>query len=225
MRKTFNKLVRDKIPEIIEKDHQGCDIEVLSDDAYLTMLTPSWMKSLPSTMQIKILKSWQTCSRLFTQQPLLVDTPSKIWSLCGWKREQNVVDLMRKFYLKASLAWSETSHIVLYSLLSVYLPLLSPFRPVVWGLCKSGTSKLMQKLQAINHPFETYVKLPASKIVLLQCVKLYDLRPIWNLCKSDTSKPASPSFFSKVVFETYVNHVKLDTSSQKRHASFIFEPI
>ena len=35
----------------------------------------------------------------------------------------------------------------------------------VWDLCKSGTSKPMQKLQAINHPFETYVKLPASKIV------------------------------------------------------------
>ena len=38
MKKTYNKLVRDKIPEIIEKDHQSCDIEILSDDAYLTML-------------------------------------------------------------------------------------------------------------------------------------------------------------------------------------------
>ena len=38
MKKTYNKLVRDKIPEIIGKDHQSCDIEILSDDAYLTML-------------------------------------------------------------------------------------------------------------------------------------------------------------------------------------------
>ena len=38
MKKTYNKLVRDKIPEIIEKDHQSCDNEILSDDAYLTML-------------------------------------------------------------------------------------------------------------------------------------------------------------------------------------------
>lgn len=38
MKKTYNKLVRDKIPEIIDKDHQSCDIEILSDDAYLTML-------------------------------------------------------------------------------------------------------------------------------------------------------------------------------------------
>lgn len=38
MKKIYNKLVRDKIPEIIEKNHQSCDIEILSDDAYLTML-------------------------------------------------------------------------------------------------------------------------------------------------------------------------------------------
>ena len=31
MKKTYNKLVRDKIPEIIEKDHQSCDIEELAD--------------------------------------------------------------------------------------------------------------------------------------------------------------------------------------------------
>jgi predicted house-cleaning noncanonical NTP pyrophosphatase (MazG superfamily) len=35
---TYNKLVRDKIPEIIEQDGKNCEIEILSDDMYLKML-------------------------------------------------------------------------------------------------------------------------------------------------------------------------------------------
>ena len=35
---TYNKLVRDRIPEIIEKDGKTCETEVLSDDDYLVML-------------------------------------------------------------------------------------------------------------------------------------------------------------------------------------------
>lgn len=35
---TYNKLVRDRIPEIIEKDGKNCETEVLSDDDYLAML-------------------------------------------------------------------------------------------------------------------------------------------------------------------------------------------
>lgn len=32
---TYNKLVRDKIPEIIEADGKTCEIEILSDEEYL----------------------------------------------------------------------------------------------------------------------------------------------------------------------------------------------
>lgn len=35
---TYNKLVRDRIPEIIEKDGKICEVEVLSDEDYLRML-------------------------------------------------------------------------------------------------------------------------------------------------------------------------------------------
>ena len=38
MEKIYNKLVRDKIPEIIENDHKTCDIEILSDEKYLEMV-------------------------------------------------------------------------------------------------------------------------------------------------------------------------------------------
>lgn len=36
--KAYNKLVRDKIPEIIEKNNQVCEIEILPDEAYLAAL-------------------------------------------------------------------------------------------------------------------------------------------------------------------------------------------
>ncbi len=38
MTKTYNKLVRDRIPEIIEASGERCKTEILSDDAYLKML-------------------------------------------------------------------------------------------------------------------------------------------------------------------------------------------
>lgn len=38
MIKKYNKLVRDKIPKIIEKNGQMCEIEILSDERYLEIL-------------------------------------------------------------------------------------------------------------------------------------------------------------------------------------------
>ena len=38
MTKVYNKLVRDRIPEIIESDGKTCATEILSDDRYLQML-------------------------------------------------------------------------------------------------------------------------------------------------------------------------------------------
>lgn len=36
--KVYNKLVRDKIPTIIEADGKKCETEILSDDEYIKML-------------------------------------------------------------------------------------------------------------------------------------------------------------------------------------------
>ena len=38
MKKTYNKLVRDRIPEIIEASGASCTVQVLTDKDYLTML-------------------------------------------------------------------------------------------------------------------------------------------------------------------------------------------
>lgn len=36
--KEYNKLIRDKIPEIIKKDGQQCEVSILSEELYLDML-------------------------------------------------------------------------------------------------------------------------------------------------------------------------------------------
>ena len=36
--RTYNKLVRDRIPEIIEADGKHCSVEMLSDEEYLLLL-------------------------------------------------------------------------------------------------------------------------------------------------------------------------------------------
>ena len=36
--KVYNKLVRDKIPEIIEADGKCCKTEILSDEEYIKMI-------------------------------------------------------------------------------------------------------------------------------------------------------------------------------------------
>ena len=36
--KVFNKLVRDKIPEIIESNNESCKTRILSDEEYLSEL-------------------------------------------------------------------------------------------------------------------------------------------------------------------------------------------
>lgn len=43
---TYNKLVRDRIPEIIEYSGKTCEIEVLDDKTYLDMLDRKLMEEL-----------------------------------------------------------------------------------------------------------------------------------------------------------------------------------
>ena len=43
---TYNKLVRDRIPEIIQDSGKTCEIEVLDDKTYLEMLDKKFMEEL-----------------------------------------------------------------------------------------------------------------------------------------------------------------------------------
>jgi len=60
--KVYNKLVRDKIPEIIEKDGKSCKTHILSDEEYLLALKDKLfeeMKEFSDEMDIKELADIQ----------------------------------------------------------------------------------------------------------------------------------------------------------------------
>ena len=54
--KTYNKLVRDRIPEIIEADGKRCKLETLSDEAYLRLLDRKLDEELAEYQESKSLE-------------------------------------------------------------------------------------------------------------------------------------------------------------------------
>ena len=54
--KVYNKLVRDRIPEIIEKDGKRCVCETLSQDQYIAMLDAKLNEELVEYQQSKSLE-------------------------------------------------------------------------------------------------------------------------------------------------------------------------
>ena len=56
MMKVYNKLVRDRIPEIIESDGNICTTEILPDDRYLQMLDAKLNEELAEYQESKSLE-------------------------------------------------------------------------------------------------------------------------------------------------------------------------
>lgn len=56
MTKVYNKLVRDRIPEIIESDGKICTTEILPDDRYLQMLDAKLNEELAEYQESKSLE-------------------------------------------------------------------------------------------------------------------------------------------------------------------------
>lgn len=56
MTKIYNKLVRDRIPEIIEADGRMCTTEILPDDRYLQMLDAKLDEELAEYQESKSLE-------------------------------------------------------------------------------------------------------------------------------------------------------------------------
>ena len=52
MAKVYNKLVRDRIPEIIESDGRKCTTEILSDDRWLQMLDAKLDEELANLLEV-----------------------------------------------------------------------------------------------------------------------------------------------------------------------------
>ena len=56
MTKVYNKLVRDRIPEMIESDGKTCSTEILSDDRYFQMLDAKLNEELAEYQESKSLE-------------------------------------------------------------------------------------------------------------------------------------------------------------------------
>ena len=54
--KVYNKLVRDKIPEIIEKSGKTCTVETLTDEKYITLLDAKLTEELAEYQESKALE-------------------------------------------------------------------------------------------------------------------------------------------------------------------------
>ena len=48
----YDKLVRDKIPEIIEKSGKQCEIEILSDEKYIEMIDKKLDEELADLLEV-----------------------------------------------------------------------------------------------------------------------------------------------------------------------------
>lgn len=56
MTRVYNKLVRDRIPEIVESDGKTCSTEILPDDRYLQMLDAKLNEELAEYQESKSLE-------------------------------------------------------------------------------------------------------------------------------------------------------------------------
>ncbi len=54
--RVYNKLVRDKIPEIIEKSGNSCTVETLTDEKYIAMLDAKLNEELAEYQESKALE-------------------------------------------------------------------------------------------------------------------------------------------------------------------------
>ena len=95
--RVYNKLVRDRIPEIIEADGKSCINETLSDAQYLEMLDAKLNEELASTRRANPWRSWLICWRSCGQRSRPRAGAGSSWSKCGKKNLPNRADLKRKY--------------------------------------------------------------------------------------------------------------------------------
>ena len=95
--KQYNKLVRDRIPEIIEASGKNCVTEILSDADYLKMLDAKLDEEL-AEYHARRWKSWQICwkSSLLRQRRGAANWSN--WSISAERRHANEALLKRKFF-------------------------------------------------------------------------------------------------------------------------------
>ena len=76
----YNKLVRDKIPEIIEASGKNCVTEILTDDQYLQMLDAKLDEELAEYHQEQNLEARQTGGSPDTRNMHSLTVAAECWS-------------------------------------------------------------------------------------------------------------------------------------------------
>ena len=98
--KIYNKLVRDRIPEIIEADGKACVVETLSDKQYLEMLDAKLAEELSEYQESK---SLEELSDLLEVMRAVVLARGWTWELLEQTRQEKAArrgGFEKKIFLK-----------------------------------------------------------------------------------------------------------------------------
>ena len=94
----YNKLVRDKIPEIIEASGKICEMDILSDEEYLQMLDKKLDEELAEYHQEQNIEELADILEVLYATAGQEDIPLKNWSRYALKSKKHAVGLIRKSY-------------------------------------------------------------------------------------------------------------------------------
>lgn len=81
--KRYNKLVRDRIPEIIELDGKKCTYETLPDENYMSLLDQKLNEELAEYQESKSLEELADLLEVMQTVVKAVAGHWKNWSKCG----------------------------------------------------------------------------------------------------------------------------------------------
>ena len=95
--KTYYKLVRDRIPEIIETDGKTCVYETLSNEDYLRLLDQKLNEELVEYQESKSLEELADLLEVMQAVEKPGAGPWKNWNRYGRTRPPNGADLRRRF--------------------------------------------------------------------------------------------------------------------------------
>ena len=94
--KTYHKLVRDRIPEIIEADGKTCVCETLSDENYISLLDQKLNEELAEYQESKSLEELADLLEVMQAVVKARGWHWKNWSGYGQRKRPNGADLRRK---------------------------------------------------------------------------------------------------------------------------------
>ena len=94
----YDKLVRDRIPEIIRASGKSCTTEVLSDEAYLRMIDAKLDEELAEYHQEQNLEELADLLEVLRTAVIAEDILWMNLSPCARRKQQSAAALRRRFF-------------------------------------------------------------------------------------------------------------------------------